>query len=77
MLFRSPRPLLLHAAESRRLRQQVKEKGLTLVPLQLYFLGPWVKLEFAVGRGKKLHDKRASIREREDEREARRAIRGR
>lgn len=72
-----PRPLLLHAAESRRLRQQVKEKGLTLVPLQLYFLGPWVKLEFAVGRGKKLHDKRASIREREDEREARRAIRGR
>lgn len=72
-----PRPLLLHAEETRRLRQRVKEKGLALVPIQLYFLGPWVKLEFAVGRGKKLHDKRASIREREDERETRRAIRGR
>ena len=72
-----PRPMLMHREEIRRLRQRVKEKGLTLVPLQMYFEGPWVKLEFAVGRGKKLHDKRHSIREREDTREAQRAIRGR
>jgi SsrA-binding protein len=43
--------------------------------VQLYFRGPWVKLELAVGRGRKLHDKRAAIREREDRREADRAIR--
>lgn len=71
-----PRPMLMHKEEIRRLRQRVREKGLTLVPIQLYFQGPWIKLEFAVGRGKKLHDKRASIREREDARDARRAIRG-
>ena len=71
-----PRPMLMHMEEIRRLRQRVRERGLTLVPLQLYFQGPWIKLEFAVGRGKKLHDKRASIREREDSRDARRAIRG-
>jgi SsrA-binding protein len=72
-----PRPLLLSLAEIRRLRQRVKERGFTLVPLQMYFLGPWVKLEFAVGRGKKLHDKREALREKEDKREASRAIRGR
>lgn len=72
-----PRPMLMHTEEIRRLRQRVKEKGLTLVPLQMYFQGPWVKVEFAVGRGKKLHDKRHTIREREDTREAQRAIRGR
>jgi SsrA-binding protein len=43
----------------------------------MYFQGPWVKLEFAVGRGKKLHDKRASIRDKEGNREAQRAVRGR
>jgi SsrA-binding protein len=72
-----PRPMLMHREEVRRLRQRVREKGLTLVPTQMYFIGPWIKVEFAVGRGKKLHDKRASIREKEDDREAKRAIRGR
>lgn len=70
-----PRPLLMHLEEIRKLRQKVREKGLTLVPLQLYFVGPWVKLEFAVGRGKRAHDKRQAIREREDKREADRAMR--
>lgn len=70
-----PRPLLMHLEEIRKLRQRVREKGLTLVPLQLYFVGPWVKLEFAVGRGKRAHDKRHAIREREDKREADRAMR--
>ncbi len=69
------RPLLLHRAEVIKLRQIVREKGYTLVPLQLYFLGGWCKLEFAVGRGKKLHDKRASIREQEQKREVARALR--
>jgi SsrA-binding protein len=72
-----PRPMLMHLEELRRLRQRVKEKGIALVPMQMYFIGPWIKIEFAVGRGKKLHDKRATIREREDTREAQRAIRGR
>jgi SsrA-binding protein len=72
-----PRPLLMHVEEIRRIRQRVREKGLTLVPVQMYFQGPWVKLEFAVGRGKKLHDKRASIRDKEGNREAQRAVRGR
>jgi SsrA-binding protein len=72
-----PRPMLMHWEEIRRLKARVKEKGLTLVPMQMYFQGPWVKVEFAVGRGKKLHDKRQTIREREDTREAQRAIRGR
>ncbi len=72
-----PRPLLLHWEEVKRLRQRVREKGLTLVPVQMYFQGPWVKIEFSVGRGKKLHDKRASIREKEDHRETQRALRER
>jgi SsrA-binding protein len=70
-----PRPILLHLTETRRLRQKVREKGLTLVPLQLYFQGPWCKLEFALGRGRKLHDKRQAMRATEDKREARRAMR--
>lgn len=70
-----PRPLLLHAQEARKLRQKVKERGLTLVPLQLYFQGPWCKLEFALGRGRRVHDKRQAVRAAEDRREAARAIR--
>jgi SsrA-binding protein len=72
-----PRPLLLHALEVKRLRQTVKEKGLTLVPLQLYFKGPYCKLEFALGRGRKLHDKRQAMREADDRRETQRALRDR
>lgn len=69
-----PRPLLLHAAETRKLRMKVREKGLTIVPVQLYFLGPWCKLEIAVGRGRKLHDKRQASREAEGKREIDRAM---
>ncbi len=71
------RPLLLHKLEILRLRQKVRERGYTLVPLQLYFEGRWCKLEFALGRGKRLHDKRQSTREAEDRREIQRALRDR
>ncbi|MCB9761941.1 MAG: SsrA-binding protein SmpB [Alphaproteobacteria bacterium] len=70
-----PRRLLLHRRELTRLRRATQEKGLTIVPVTLYFKGPWAKLEIAVARGKKLHDKRQDIRKREDDRDAQRAMR--
>ncbi len=68
-----PRPLLLNSVEIGRLREATREKGLSIVPLEIYFKGPWIKVEITVGRGRKLHDKRAAIRERDDRREAERA----
>ena len=56
-----PRLLLLHRSEIKRLYGQLKEKGLTLIPLKIYLKGGIIKLELALGRGKKLHDKRLSI----------------
>lgn len=67
------RKLLVHRAEWQKLRQRVKEKGLTLVPLRLYFSGRWAKLELGLARGRKLHDKREAIRDREDGRALRAA----
>lgn len=69
-----PRPLLLKAEEIEKLRQSVRERGLTLVPIKLYFDGPWIKLTFAVGRGRNEHDKRQNLREKEDRREIQRAL---
>lgn len=69
-----PRQLLLHKMEILKLRQRVREKGFTLVPLQMYFEGRWCKVEFALGRGKRQHDKRASIKEAQDKREVARAL---
>ena len=69
-----PRKLLLKAAELDHLIRRVQEKGLTLIPLQLYFEGRWVKVELGLGRGRKLHDKREAIKERDSIREARRAM---
>ena len=63
------RKLLLHARELSRLAGKVAERGLTLVPLRLYFKSGRVKLEIGLARGKKLHDKRSAIREREVARE--------
>jgi SsrA-binding protein len=71
-----PRKLLLHKSEEEKLRQRVRERGLTIVPLQLYFEGAWCKLSLAVGRGKKLHDKRQALKAREDRKEVQRATRG-
>jgi SsrA-binding protein len=64
------RKLLLHRREIEKLREQVVEKGLTVVPLRLYFKGGRVKVEIAVVRGKKLYDKRETEKKRELDREA-------
>ena len=69
-----PRRLLLHRSEIRRLYGQVKEQGLTLIPLKIYLKGGIIKMELALGRGKKLHDKRQSIKKREAIRDVERAI---
>ena len=63
------RKLLLHRGEIERLNGKVKERGLTLVPLRLYFKNGRAKVELALARGKKQHDKRDAIREREQRRE--------
>ena len=68
------RKLLLHRAEIARLHGKVKERGLALVPLRLYFKNGRAKLELALARGKKQHDKRESIKEREVRREIDRAM---
>jgi len=64
------RKLLLHKREIEKLRVQIVEKGLTIVPLRLYFKGSRVKVEIAVVRGKKLFDKRETEKRREADREA-------
>ena len=63
------RKLLLHRGEIERLNGKVKERGLTLVPLRLYFKNGRAKIELALARGKKQHDKREAIRDREQRRE--------
>lgn len=71
-----PRKLLLNRQEIHRLTGVTQQKGRTLVPLSLFFDRGFAKLELGVGQGKKLHDKRESIAERDREREARRAAAG-
>ena len=63
------RKLLLHKREIARLSGKISERGLTLVPLRLYFKEGRAKVELGLARGKKLHDKRATLREREVRRE--------
>ena len=70
-----PRKLLLHKREIERLVGKTKEKGLTLVPLRIYFKGPRAKVEIALARGKDAGDKRQSIKEREMKRDVDRALR--
>jgi SsrA-binding protein len=72
-----PRKLLLHRGELARLLGRVMEKGLTLVPLRLYFKHGRAKVELGLARGRKLLDKRQVIREREERREMQRELRER
>ncbi|MBW3563434.1 MAG: SsrA-binding protein SmpB [Acidobacteria bacterium] len=68
------RKLLLHRRQLEKLHGIVTQKGLTIVPLELYFIAGRVKAEIAVVRGRKLHDKREVVKQREAERETRAAI---
>ena len=71
------RKLLLSRRELRKLAAKVRERGYTLVPISLYFKGPWVKVELGLGRGKRKHDKRTALKEREERRDIERAARDR
>ena len=64
-----PRKLLLNKSEIRRLIGKVKEKGLTLIPMRLYFKNGKVKVELAIAKGKKVYDKRESIAKRDFQRD--------
>jgi SsrA-binding protein len=70
-----PRKILLRRRELRRLQGKVAEKGLSLVPLRLYFRRGLAKVELALVRGKKLHDKRETLKRRQAEREMDREVR--
>ena len=72
-----PRKLLLHKQEIRKLIGKTVEKGMTLVPLRMYFKNGRVKLAISLAKGKKTHDKRETIKRREAERETRAAIKER
>jgi len=68
-----PRKLLLHRQQIESLTSQIREKGVSLVPIKLYLKGSIAKVEIALAKGKKLYDKRESITRREIEREIGRA----
>ncbi|MCR4666206.1 MAG: SsrA-binding protein SmpB [Desulfovibrio sp.] len=69
-----PRRLLLHASEIHRLSGIVAQKGMTVVPVKLYFSKGKVKVEIALGRGKKLHDHRETLKKRAEERDLAREL---
>ncbi len=66
-------PACLEAGDQR-LKRKIDEKGFTLVPTKIYFKNSLIKIEISLGRGKKLHDKRNTIRERDQKRDAQRQI---
>lgn len=68
------RKLLLHKKEIRVLEQKVKEKGLTIIPLSMYFSHGKIKVEIALAKGKKLWDKRADIAEKDSKRRTEQAL---
>ena len=72
-----PRRLLLHKGELRRLYGQISEAGLTIVPLKVYLKKGLIKLEIALVKGKKIHDKRETLKKREVNREMERALKQR
>ena len=74
---RRQRKLLLHDHEIRKMAGRVAEKGLTMVPLQMYFKNGRVKVQLALVKGKQAHDKRETIRRREVDRETRAAVKAR
>jgi len=71
---RRTRKLLLHKGEIRKLIGKVEQKGLTLVPLKIYVTRGWIKVTIALAKGKKLHDKRDSLKRKQEKREVERAL---
>ena len=71
------RKLLLHKREIRKMIGSVERQGLTLVPLELYFRRGKAKVAIGLGRGKKMYDKRADAKRKDDERDMQRAVRTR
>lgn len=67
-----PKKLLMHKREILKLQQKIKEKGYTLVPVEVYFKGSLVKVQIALAKGKKLYDKRDDIAKKDQRREAER-----
>jgi SsrA-binding protein len=71
---RRPRKLLVHKRELRKLESETRQRGITLIPLAIYFKDGRAKLELGVARGKHAHDKRESIKRKEQDREMRRIM---
>jgi SsrA-binding protein len=71
---RRTRKLLLHKGEIRKLIGKVEQKGLTLIPLKIYVVRGWIKVTLALAKGKKLHDKRDSLKRKQEKREVERAL---
>lgn len=74
---RRERKLLLHKHQIRKLSGILSQKGLTLLPLRIYFRGPWAKVELGLARGRHKYDKREALRRREVDREIRRVTKER
>ncbi len=68
------RKLLLKKAEITRIAVKINEKGLTIIPLAIYFKGGWAKIELAVAKGKRRYDKRESMKKKDDRRDMDRAV---
>ncbi|MGF1576497.1 MAG: SsrA-binding protein SmpB [Cyanophyceae cyanobacterium] len=68
------RKLLMHRREINKLRGQIEQKGLTLIPLKLVLNKGWVKVHIALARGKKLYDKRSALKDRDIQRDAQRDL---
>jgi len=71
-----PRKLLLHKHEIKKLYSKVNEKGMSLIPIRMYFKGGRVKIRIAIAKGKRHHDKRQAIRQRDEKRIHDREIKG-
>ena len=74
---RRVRKLLIHKSEIRRLYDKVRQEGLTLIPLKLYYKGSRVKVELGLCKGKKLYDKRDDMAKRQSQRDIERAMKER
>lgn len=71
------RKLLLHKKEIKKIREDIEQRGLTLIPLKMYFKGDKIKIELGVCRGKKNYDKRESLKREDEKRQIAKAIKNR